>query len=295
MPRNCGAYTGAIASSYAFALVPIGSPRVSAPNRPGHAALGQNAHGRPAALRDALKPVFLLPSLLPQLLDRAAARCERAFAFLAVSLVQPRRVLVPYHRPRLVLRARDLQGLCGSFERAQPPFERGFAQIACNRARLRRESVPRHEGQPVVPKPYVETVRCGCFVHLAPTSRATQAFGAFTLDPADQRFDATESLAVRRSTWRWSAVLAIRCTWKVNRRLERTQPALELHFAQIPSHRACTDAHPILSDEGDAVAAQLHIDAMHRGDVVQLHPSPHVLESIRTRASQRFTQLISSL
>ena len=207
--RGC-AHTGSIARSRTLAVAPIGLLCVGAPERPRHATLGHETHRRPAALRNALQSVFVPVSMLPELRNRPSARFDEGLAFLAVPLVQARRPLVPRHGPLLVPRSHGLHGRTRGFERSEPPFEGAFAQVACDRARLRGEAVLRHEDQPIAPKPQVQAVSGGGCVHLAPTPSATKALGTLALDPADQAFDAAESFAVRRAARRTLGMLAIR-------------------------------------------------------------------------------------
>ena len=200
---------GSIASSRTLAVAPIGLLCVGAPEQPCHATLGHETHRRPAALRSPLEPILVTTALLPELRDRTISPVERRAAFPTVLLVESRRTVVPHQGPPLVSRSRDLQAVRWWFERADPLFERGLAQVARDRAPLRGEAAPGDEDQSVSPKLYVKAVRRRCFMQLAPASSATKPFGTLALDPADQAFDAAESFGVRRAERQTLGMLAI--------------------------------------------------------------------------------------
>ena len=81
---------------------------------------------------------------------RCCRSCAIARARASTQLRVPgdsARTTATYARPapwarRLVLRSRGSAGRSAAgFERSEPPFERGFAQVACHRARLRGDAV----------------------------------------------------------------------------------------------------------------------------------------------------------
>jgi hypothetical protein len=164
MLPGCSAQAGSIALSSALAIASIRLPRVRAPERPSHTAVRHETHRRPAALRRCCELFFFAGALMAQLSDRTSARFEGTFALAPVLVIQAPRFVVPRHGPRLVLRSRSSQSERLRIERTEPPFERSFAQVACDRARLRGDAVARHEDKAVPVKPQAQAVGCGGFV-----------------------------------------------------------------------------------------------------------------------------------
>jgi hypothetical protein len=109
MVRHGDAHGGSVPTSRTLSIASIGLLRVRAPERPSHATFGDQAHGRPAALRNLRQALFISRSFSAELCDRTSPRLELSLAFLSMALIQLRRVLVPCHGALPVLRSDDWQ------------------------------------------------------------------------------------------------------------------------------------------------------------------------------------------